>query len=33
MKDKEIYEYLDKRIALTHDTYMIDMMYFAKYRP
>ena len=33
MKDKEIYEYIDQRLFLTHDTFMIDMMYFAKYRP
>ena len=32
-KDNEIYKYLDGRISLTHDTFMIDMMYFAKYRP
>lgn len=33
MKDNEIYQYADNRIGLTHDTFMIDMMYFAKYRP
>ncbi|CAD8204694.1 unnamed protein product [Paramecium pentaurelia] len=32
-KDNEIINYLDNRISLTHDTFMIDMMYFAKYRP
>jgi len=33
MKDKELYKYIDQRLFLTHDTFMIDMMYFAKYRP
>lgn len=33
MKDNEIYQYVDNRLALTHDTFMIDMMYFSKYRP
>lgn len=33
MKDNEILKYIDNRVALTHDTFMIDMMYFAKYRP
>ena len=33
MKDKEIYQYIDNRLFLTHDTFMMDMMYFAKYRP
>lgn len=33
MKDKELYQYVDKRLFLTTDTFMIDMMYFAKYRP
>ena len=32
MKDKELYNYIDKRLYLTTDTFMIDMMYFAKYR-